>query len=625
MHWLLNFFRALYSLDTLDTRFTSSSTAPARAKEHVSKHPVTNTRSASPLPDAKPSKWKTPEFYFYYFCFLTIVPLMIKAVYDVSNPGSPNWDKYSTLLDPGWIPGRKVDNSDAQYSSFRSNIPYMLAVVIIHPLLRRVYAAFWRIDSYTQVQQSSSNGRALSHGLSAPAAADARLEHRVSFDLMFAIVFEVALHGISSVKVFLILYTNYKVATQLPRAYVPAATWIFNIGILFANELCRGYPLVSIAKIIAPTTATDPSTSWAAWLDGFGGIMPRWEILFNITVLRLISFNLDHYWARAQGSASPIEKKQLDPSSLSERDRITHGASFPDFTFRNYFAYVLYSPLYLTGPIITFNDYISQSRFPLPTITPIRTFLYGVRFLIVLMTMELMLHFLYAGAISKANPTWTVYSPFTLSMLAYFNLNIIWLKLLIPWRMFRLWSLIDHIDPPENMVRCMSDNYSTLAFWRGWHRSLNRWAVRYIYIPLGGSGSSKFKAILNFLAVFTFVALWHDINLRLLAWGWLITLFVLPEIVATVLFPKRKWIDWPETFRVLCGVGAIFNVLMMMAANLVGFALGLDGLRDLALAIIADWQGRAFLAAACMTLFVGVQVMFEHREAEKRRGVNMKC
>lgn len=42
------------------------------------------------------------------------------------------------------------------------------------------------------------------------------------------------------------------------------------------------------------------------------------------------------------------------------------------------------------------------------------------------------------------------------------------------------------------------------------------------------------------LAVFTFVAFWHDIQLRLLAWGWLITLFIVPEILGKLLFPEKK-------------------------------------------------------------------------------------
>ncbi len=77
----------------------------------------------------------------------------------------------------------------------------------------------------------------------------------------------------------------------------------------------------------------------------------------------------------------------------------------------------------------------------------------------------------------------------------------------------------------------------------------------------------------NMLVVFTFVALWHDIQLKLLIWGWLVTLFVLPEVLAGYVFPKRKWQGHEDAYRMICGIGAVGNILMMMAANLVGFAV----------------------------------------------------
>ncbi|PNS17887.1 hypothetical protein CAC42_3846 [Sphaceloma murrayae] len=626
MNGPINLFKAIYSLDTLDTRFTTSSTSPPRSKTEQDKHLATKRDTGQPLPDAQPSKWSSTEYILYSLLVACAVPLMIKSIYDVSQPGSPDWAKLETRLSPGWIPGRKVDNSDAQYAMFRDHIPYMFALLVAQPSLRKLYNSFWRVDTYTNVKREGNGSALLSQGLSLEAAADARLEHRVAFDFGFAMVFIGALHGVSALKVLLILWINYKIATRLPRTWVPPATWVFNIGILFANELGRGYPLADLARVVVQGKGGESAlVTWASAIDDYGGLVKRWEILFNLTVLRLISFNLDYYWAAGRGTASPIEKKQLDPSLLSERDRVTHGALLTDFTLKSYLSYALYAPLYLTGPILTFNDYISQSRHPLPTITTVRTFLYAIRFLLVLLCMELVLHYLYAVAISKSSPTWHLYTPFQLSMLGYFNLHIIWLKLLIPWRFARLWSLIDGIDPPENMVRCMSDNYSALAFWRGWHRSFNRWIVRYIYIPLGGSGGGKVRAIANFLVVFTFVALWHDINLRLLMWGWLITLFVLPEVLAAMAFPKRKWKGREDVYRRLCGVGAVGNILMMMVGNSIGFALGLDGTIQLAKGVVGDVGGYVFFVAACVTLYTGVQIMFEHREAEKRRGVKLNC
>jgi protein-cysteine N-palmitoyltransferase HHAT len=92
---------------------------------------------------------------------------------------------------------------------------------------------------------------------------------------------------------------------------------------------------------------------------------------------------------------------------------------------------------------------------------------------------------------------------------------------------------MDGLDPPANMVRCMADNYSPLGFWRSWHRSFNLWIVRYIYIPLGG----MHRLVATSVLIFTFVALWHDLSPRLLAWGWLVALFILPEVMARKAFP----------------------------------------------------------------------------------------
>lgn len=161
--------------------------------------------------------------------------------------------------------------------------------------------------------------------------------------------------------------------------------------------------------------------------------------------------------------------------------------------------------------------------------------IYAIRLVLVILVMELVLHSLYVVAISKAK-AWEGYSPLELSLVGYFNLLIIWMKLLIPWRFFRFWSLADGIWVEENMVRCMSNNFSAQRFWKSWHRTFNRWTIRYIYIPLGGT---KYMAY-NMWLVFTFVALWHDIELKLLAWGWLISLFLLPEIIASKIFSERK-------------------------------------------------------------------------------------
>ncbi len=65
------------------------------------------------------------------------------------------------------------------------------------------------------------------------------------------------------------------------------------------------------------------------------------------------------------------------------------------------------------------------------------------------------------------------------------------------------------------------------GFWRNWHASFNLWLVRYLYVPLGGGA---WRAA-NVWPIFTFVALWHDLEWRLLAWAWLSSLLFAPELV----------------------------------------------------------------------------------------------
>jgi hypothetical protein len=239
------------------------------------------------------------------FLDVSITGPFVTSATDTIAASDPNYYKYERWLAPGWIPGRRVDVSDAQYRTFRRNTPYIFALLLVHPVLRRVYERLRPISA-----TFSNNGK---FGQPGGAAGDARLERRTSFDFVFALIFLAALHGFSVFKVVFILYLNYSLATKLPKKYIVPATWIFAVGTLFANEIFNGYPYAKIEKFLMPWASQSSfqggavKLSWGSWLDGYSGIMPRWAILFNLTVLRLVSFNIDYYWSLDHRAGSPLE------------------------------------------------------------------------------------------------------------------------------------------------------------------------------------------------------------------------------------------------------------------------------------------------------------------------------
>jgi len=81
------FFKEVYSLDTLDTRLTTSTkTSTKQANEISAKTAGKDGSTVSDLPPgASPSKYNTLEFYIYAVVFVVCVPLMYKAVWDVSQ------------------------------------------------------------------------------------------------------------------------------------------------------------------------------------------------------------------------------------------------------------------------------------------------------------------------------------------------------------------------------------------------------------------------------------------------------------------------------------------------------------------------------------------------------------
>lgn len=58
-----------------------------------------------------------------------------------------------------------------------------------------------------------------------------------------------------------------------------------------------------------------------------------------------------------------------------------------------------------------------------------------------------------------------------------------------------------------------------IDFWKRWHITLNRFFMKYVYIPLGGNRKGTARTYLNLMIVFLLSGLWHGAGWNYIVWG----------------------------------------------------------------------------------------------------------
>lgn len=124
--------------------------------------------------------------------------------------------------------GLQQDNSDAQYSAFRNNVPGLLALGSLHLL-----------SSFIHSRLSSSSSSA----------------SRSNFLAVLSVAVLVILHGTSAVKVLAILIANYRLCMLdkpgLVGKFWPGVLIVGNMLVLLMNERFGGYAFGSVHGVFA--------------------------------------------------------------------------------------------------------------------------------------------------------------------------------------------------------------------------------------------------------------------------------------------------------------------------------------------------------------------------------------
>ncbi|GLI66085.1 hypothetical protein VaNZ11_009807 [Volvox africanus] len=564
------------------------------------------------------------------------------------------------LRDEGPYFGRN-DLSDYQWRSFRDSAPLLAAAMVTFIALSQLARVFPRIRQAVMVALS--------------------------------MVFLCAVHGACAAYVIALTGASYLLSRRLAgRPYGLLGVWVYGCATLLLARLSEGLPFAWISPRLAPL---DHHRGLLRWHIHYNLMMLRFiSFASDLHAARRgkrtkrssgdSSGPLSAAGTRAGVGAgagselgarcSPEEEDQRTTSGETTEERYEPhlasrggygaaaagggaaagdrgGSSFvndelraltdaplplPYYSLLPFLEYVLYPPLYIAGPIITFNSFAAQRMLKRQSLLgPRQVLAYALRAALAWGCLEGLTHALPYNSIAKHRvldrlaaaataamsrsggsdvgrlPPWAP-QPVHYAITGYWVLIFMWLKFTVIWRFFRLVSLLDGVVPPENMTRCVCNNYDIEGFWRSWHASYNRWLVRYMYVPMGGS---RWRAA-NVWVIFTFVALWHDLEWRLLGWAWLMAAAVAPEMVAKALGRSaavRRWYG-TATFRLASSLAAAANILVLMVANLVGFVVGLDGIVPLAQQVLLKQP--AFLGVVFLALFAAVQLMFWKREWE---------
>lgn len=122
------------------------------------------------------------------------------------------------------------DNSDAQFYTFRNNIPVLSTIALAFLSLKFVYLRFM-----PRVPTSESR------------------VHLIPFIFVFSLAFVFGLHGANLLKIMLILSVNYGIAKIGKSSRpVPILTWVWNMGVLFAIERNEGFLFSQLSPSLEP-------------------------------------------------------------------------------------------------------------------------------------------------------------------------------------------------------------------------------------------------------------------------------------------------------------------------------------------------------------------------------------
>ena len=473
--------------------------------------------------------------------------LILYKCYDDMSTRHLDWWQQPRHIFEG--PGIEIGFYDRYRDTYHSNfitmysktIPLIGLFLILQIGLRIIMD--YSISLYIQRKTHPANMTYLESSTSYKQKSNVTMHYRKTYFngrcltyLTVGMLFAYVCNGSYSAWFFFIVTANYMFLSVI-RKYAYRQQIIWAVGSLFLmvfNSFCY---------FIKFDDRTYENVLGAGFrqLDSHGspiGLDISTEYYTRYLVLRIVSFNLDCCSRGFCGKDGKVTKDNL----------------------LTYFAYVFYFPLFLRGPSLTYDAFMSQIRSQeidcnktvfnkdgqiIPSsvcssLSNFRGYIKSTKSLLKMMIyvviLEISMHTFYYPTIifteldSKlTHYEWTGY--------AILYLSFMYLQAIISYGIPRVISAFDNIQAPDDMPRCFfAASTSFHSHWRSYHASWNKWFLKYIYLPLGGGYSALW-------AVCTWSFLLHTFDSYWINWSFITTVALTIE---NLLKENFKWYKSPN-------------------------------------------------------------------------------
>ena len=430
--------------------------------------------------------------------------------------------------------------------------------------------------------------------------------------------------------------------------YILIAMMIFFVSIKFINIGDKNFSILTWTELILLKFGINKLENTLGLKNYFKGQNDiddiSYEFIITFALLRMLSFNMEYkkiyfdetvpesIFSLNQARSHCMQcydhnfcSKCLENTVISDnKDKLDDS-----FDLINFINYIFYLPLLFNGPIINYNSFNFQLGIWKDSqhniLLKMNKILYLLKLLLLIIIMEVYNHFLFPiflfkGEYNTCEPN-TEISLFYYCFICLNVLTFLWLKYAIIWKFWRLFAWTDGIFVEENMNRIIYDIFSLEEFFRGMNRSLNRWIVRYLYIPLGG----KNKKYVNIWLIFAIMCLiFNFLNGDYILFSICSCVLLDLEIFVKNMFINKFGEDFNEKIilRYLKYVVSAFYLVILYIVGLLGFHFSLQGIKVLMDNIVAV-GGHFYLLIFVLFLLPNVVMMFFVRDMELENCVLM--